>query len=212
MIPTTPISTSRVQRSLRCFVCGKTRAHRLSYAACPRTAELIEKKLAAYTLEGRLVRYDGSPLPMTRNRGGVAAHLLASYNHPSPSPHPDLRKSQGFPHLEPVHPSRVSDPPIHPNPHPSRDFIFPTVPSIHSIPTSPARHPPHHSPSHATKPHIPGVDKFPLLIFEILVGNTVFRRQLALIIAMIDRLETQRGTQSLAEYLAPVRAHFTSLP
>ncbi|KAK6988344.1 hypothetical protein R3P38DRAFT_2573365 [Favolaschia claudopus] len=211
MSPTAPISTSRAQRLLRCFVCGKTRAHRLSYAACPRTAELIEKKLAAYTLEGRLVRYDGSPLPMTRNRGGVAAHLLASYNPPSPSPHPH------FPHLEPVHASRDSEPRIHPNSHPSRDFISPTTPDIHTIPPSPARHPLHPVPTKlSSTPHPPNplVDpnKFPLLVFDILVGNTVFRRQLALIIAMVDRLEMHRGTQSLVEYLAPVRAHFTSLP
>ncbi|KAJ7822167.1 hypothetical protein B0H14DRAFT_3875638 [Mycena olivaceomarginata] len=58
------------KRSRRCFVCGRTRAHRLNYRFCPRTVELINNGLARYSPDGRLMSSDGSPLPMTRN----AAH------------------------------------------------------------------------------------------------------------------------------------------
>ncbi|KAJ7301907.1 hypothetical protein DFH08DRAFT_1090033 [Mycena albidolilacea] len=65
-------------RSHRCFVCGGTGTHRLSPKFCPRTWELVEHGLARFDPDGRLVSHDGSPLPMTRNSGGVAAHLFAS--------------------------------------------------------------------------------------------------------------------------------------
>ncbi|KAJ7873815.1 hypothetical protein B0H14DRAFT_2718940 [Mycena olivaceomarginata] len=64
-------------RSQRCFVCGGTGTHRLSPKFCPRTWELIEHRLARFDPNGRLASHDGSPLPMTRNTGGVAAHLFA---------------------------------------------------------------------------------------------------------------------------------------
>ncbi|KAJ7851872.1 hypothetical protein B0H13DRAFT_2359836 [Mycena leptocephala] len=66
------------RQSHRCFVCGGTGTHRLGPKFCPRTWELVEHRLARFQPDGRLVSRDGSPLPMTRNSGGVAAHLFAS--------------------------------------------------------------------------------------------------------------------------------------
>ncbi|KAJ7867061.1 hypothetical protein B0H13DRAFT_1067077 [Mycena leptocephala] len=70
-------STPRKKRSRRCFVCGGTGKHRLHPRFCPRTAELFAKGLVMFDFTFRLVSFDGSPLPMTRHPGGVAAHLLS---------------------------------------------------------------------------------------------------------------------------------------
>ncbi|KAK6972307.1 hypothetical protein R3P38DRAFT_3483220 [Favolaschia claudopus] len=213
MIPTDPLSTSR---SLRCFVCGKTRAHRLSYTSCPRTIELIQKKLAAYTLEGRLVCYDGSPLPMTRRRGGVAEHLLASYN-PTPSPSTLPSKSQRFPHLERADSKREYKPPQVDLHNPASSTLNDLHPRIERVP----RESPHilprppeprsHLPSHFTERTPPSSQQFPnstvIAIFDLLVSSSELRRALYGLIESIHRCELERGMSSLAEYLTPVRTH-----
>ncbi|KAJ7683267.1 hypothetical protein B0H14DRAFT_3060036 [Mycena olivaceomarginata] len=94
--PNPPASQPRADsqpkpRSQRCFVCGGTGTHRLSPKFCPRTWELIEHRLARFDPNGRLASHDGSPLPMTRNTGGVAAHLFACLDrrrhHSQKAPH-----------------------------------------------------------------------------------------------------------------------------
>jgi hypothetical protein len=70
-------SSPRRKRSRRCFVCGGTGKHRLNPRFCPRTYELLSKRLVKFNADFRLVSDDGSPLPMTRHPGGVAAHLLS---------------------------------------------------------------------------------------------------------------------------------------
>ncbi|KAF8143703.1 hypothetical protein K438DRAFT_1875542 [Mycena galopus ATCC 62051] len=70
-------SPPRKKRSRRCFVCGGTGKHRLHPRFCPRTTELFAKRLVMFDFAFRLVSFDGSPLPMTRHPGGVAAHLLS---------------------------------------------------------------------------------------------------------------------------------------
>ncbi|KAJ7488474.1 hypothetical protein B0H11DRAFT_2012867 [Mycena galericulata] len=72
-----PSSSPRRKRSRRCFVCGGTGKHRLNPRFCPRTFELLSKCLAKFDATFRLVSFDGSPLPMTRHPGGVAAHLMS---------------------------------------------------------------------------------------------------------------------------------------
>ncbi|KAJ7191315.1 hypothetical protein GGX14DRAFT_600762, partial [Mycena pura] len=89
-------------RSRRCFVCGTTGMHPLNFRFCPRTAVLLRRSLAKIDDHGRLVSIDGSPLPMTRHPGGVAAHLISRSRNPtrflpktpkvSPAP-PDLTSS-----------------------------------------------------------------------------------------------------------------------
>ncbi|KAJ7841686.1 hypothetical protein B0H14DRAFT_2782259, partial [Mycena olivaceomarginata] len=56
--------------SRRCFVMP---AHRRSIA--PISCEINN--------DGRLVSFDGSPLPMTRHPGGVAAHLISRFRNPT---------------------------------------------------------------------------------------------------------------------------------
>ncbi|KAJ7821583.1 hypothetical protein B0H13DRAFT_2128596 [Mycena leptocephala] len=78
-----PIEPERVRdpapkpRSRRCFVCGTTGMHPLDFRICPRTAVLLRRSLAKINDDGRLVSIDGSPLPMTRHPGGVAAHIIS---------------------------------------------------------------------------------------------------------------------------------------
>jgi len=69
-------------RSRRCFVCGTTGMHALDFRVCPRTAVLLRRSLAKINNEGRLVSFDGSPLPMTRHPGGVAAHIISRASNP----------------------------------------------------------------------------------------------------------------------------------
>ncbi|KAJ7796221.1 hypothetical protein B0H14DRAFT_80846 [Mycena olivaceomarginata] len=70
-------------RSRRCFVCGTTGMHPLDFRVCPRTAVLLRRSLARINEEGRLVSFDGSPLPMTRHPGGVAAHIISRLHNPT---------------------------------------------------------------------------------------------------------------------------------
>jgi hypothetical protein len=70
-------------RSRRCFVCGTTGRHPLDFRVCPRTAVLLRRSLATINDNGRLVSPDGSPLPMTRHPGGVAAHLISRFRNPT---------------------------------------------------------------------------------------------------------------------------------
>ncbi|KAK6974430.1 hypothetical protein R3P38DRAFT_2584184 [Favolaschia claudopus] len=93
-------------RSRRCFVCGRTDYHALDFRVCPRTYVLLRRSLARHNDDGRLVCFDGSPLPMTRHPGGVAAHLISRANDrphhvrvdpPAPTNHPS------FPHANPPH-------------------------------------------------------------------------------------------------------------
>ncbi|KAJ6600109.1 hypothetical protein B0H10DRAFT_2231068 [Mycena sp. CBHHK59/15] len=70
-------------RSRRCFVCGTTGMHPLDFRVCPRTAVLLRRSLAKLDNDGRLVSIDGSPLPMTRHPGGVAAHIISRCRNPT---------------------------------------------------------------------------------------------------------------------------------
>ncbi|KAJ7671064.1 hypothetical protein B0H17DRAFT_1141614 [Mycena rosella] len=70
-------------RSRHCFVCGTKGRHPLDFRVCPRTAVLLCRSLAKINDEGCLVSFDGSPLPMTRHPGGVAAHMLSRLPKPT---------------------------------------------------------------------------------------------------------------------------------
>ncbi|KAK6966953.1 hypothetical protein R3P38DRAFT_2590012, partial [Favolaschia claudopus] len=93
-------------RSRRCFVCGRTDYHALDFRVCPRTYVLLRRSLARYNDDGRLVCFDGSPLPMTRHPGGVAAHLISRANDASPS-------ARHLPPPAPVLPPRILSLPPH---------------------------------------------------------------------------------------------------
>ncbi|KAF7307982.1 hypothetical protein MKEN_01159700 [Mycena kentingensis (nom. inval.)] len=97
-IPSETIPSARANppasktRSRRCFVCAHTNKHELGFQFCPRTRVLLRRNLARINATGRLVLPNGSPLPMTRHAGGVAGHLVATYNRAlrSPEPHPHV--------------------------------------------------------------------------------------------------------------------------
>ncbi|KAF7372295.1 hypothetical protein MVEN_00089500 [Mycena venus] len=159
------------RRSNRCFVCGGTNTHRLGPKFCPQTWELVVHGLAKFDADGRLVSHDGSALPMTRNSGGVAAHLFASSDRHS------RRISRDIPQLSsPSAVPRVDVPsrdlPSNPNPpqspiavrrHPSSTSPPNPLPSI-SFDDSPSLsrsnlNPPHRScsPRMRTDPVVPSV-------------------------------------------------------
>ncbi|KAJ7195037.1 hypothetical protein GGX14DRAFT_404184 [Mycena pura] len=135
--PSTHSSPSK-PRSLRCFVCGQTGKHYLGPKFCPRTADLVREHLARFETNGRLVSYDGSSLPMTRNPGGVAAHLLSlsrrcrcpstSLTDPPAYLSPDLSFSPDSPHRSPPSSAPLSShvpviPTAAPLPIPSDDVV-----------------------------------------------------------------------------------------
>ncbi|KAF8130889.1 hypothetical protein K438DRAFT_1999245 [Mycena galopus ATCC 62051] len=112
-------STPRKKRSRRCFVCGRTGKHRLHPRFCPRTAELFTKQLVMFDFTFRLVSFDGSPLPMTRHPGGVAAYLLSPRGSSS-------RPARASPRSPSISPSSANLNPPH----------VPHVPVDHHLPSA----------------------------------------------------------------------------
>ncbi|KAF7355818.1 hypothetical protein MVEN_00910000 [Mycena venus] len=168
-------SPPRRKRSQRCFVCGGTGKHRLNPRFCPQTFVLISKHLATFNATFRLVSFDGSPLPMTRHPGGVAAHLLSlrrrSHRTLRISPHSVLKLPGGF-HPNPLHVPHVpQDRPVCtpwcvPNTVPDAEINPPHVP----CPSIVKRH---HIPStepsfESNPPHLPRAQRPPSPPFRIL--------------------------------------------
>ncbi|KAJ7255978.1 hypothetical protein C8J57DRAFT_1517695 [Mycena rebaudengoi] len=76
---------------------------------------LIANKLAMFNFDFRLVSFDGSPLPMTRHPGGVAAHLLSprgTSSRPARASPRSPSTSPGSPKLNPPHVPRVPCAPV----------------------------------------------------------------------------------------------------
>jgi hypothetical protein len=123
----------RKKRSRRCFVCGGTGKHRLNPRFCPRTYELLSKRLVKFNADFRLVSDDGSPLPMTRHPGGVAAHLLLPRRFPPRTfrvaPR-SVSKSPGGSHSNPPHVHRAP----HASPIPVPRSVPNTIPASNSNP------------------------------------------------------------------------------
>ncbi|KAF7351854.1 hypothetical protein MVEN_01146700 [Mycena venus] len=144
-------SPPRRKRSRRCFVCGGTGKHRLSPRYCPRTYELLSKHLAKFDTNFRLVSDDGSPLPMTRHPGGVAAHLL-SPRRPRPR---TVRASSRSVSESPL--GSHSNPPHVPRaPHATPPIVSLRVPN--TVPTSDLNPPHAPSPSVVERRHIPSAE------------------------------------------------------
>ncbi|KAJ7840920.1 hypothetical protein B0H14DRAFT_3695096 [Mycena olivaceomarginata] len=197
--PPEPSSTasSRPKRSRRCFVCGRTRAHRLSFRSCPRTSELLAHRLVAYNSDGRLVSFDGSPLPMTRHYGGVAGHLF-SRRLPS-------RIDQNIPHSSSSPETQSSR-----SPHVERPNV--TAPSPHRV-ADPERDSHVHSPRFIpVRPPLPSLShsELSLIIFEYLVASPPIRETLAAIIVSLNRIVREHGEEGLSQRLEPVRVRLKS--
>ncbi|KAF7297485.1 hypothetical protein MIND_00982300 [Mycena indigotica] len=115
--PKSPRSaTPSKPRSRRCFVCGRSNNHPLSFRFCPRTRTLLRRALARLDERGKLVMPDGSALPMTRHAGGVAGHLISAHNaalrvseRPEP-PQPLARRPTRLPTPSEPTPSQVLPP------------------------------------------------------------------------------------------------------
>ncbi|KAJ7661119.1 hypothetical protein B0H14DRAFT_3540304 [Mycena olivaceomarginata] len=177
-------------RSRRCFVCGTTGMHPLDFRVCPRTAVLLRRSLARINEEGRLVSFDGSPLPMTRHPGGVAAHIISRLRNPTrfvpeppnPSPAPIA--------CIPPHPVFV-EPRDH-VPSPVREF---NSRSPHAIPPVDRAEPePEHVPFTQTPHPSPSLDRARATILLVLLESmldSVFRLQLRAILILLDRLSAE---------------------
>ncbi|KAJ7714419.1 hypothetical protein DFH07DRAFT_863417 [Mycena maculata] len=202
-IPSQP-SSPRKKRSRRCFVCGGTGKHRLSPRFCPRTFELVGKHLAKFNADFRLVSFDGSPLPMTRHPGGVAAHLLAPRRCLPPSnpvsshrvSSPDRGSHLNPPHVLPI--ARVVPPRILLQPLRSSD-----PPATTSIPDQP------YSisdtvPRPSLKPSPPCAN-FIQELFDAIILSSSFRRQFEGLIRSIDRLDTGGDPFQLWERFRAIR-------
>ncbi|KAJ6627664.1 hypothetical protein B0H10DRAFT_1993625 [Mycena sp. CBHHK59/15] len=159
-----PPSPPDKKRSHRCFVCGGTGKHRLNPRFCPRTWELANNDLVKFNIDGRLVSFDGSPLPMTRHPGGVAAHLLSPRRltprtipvSPRRVRHVPTPSSRSYESDPPHTPSAVAVPPRHV---PTFDCSFESNPP-HILPEAAA--PPRRVPSLdctfiVNPPHVPPV-------------------------------------------------------
>ncbi|KAJ6575913.1 hypothetical protein B0H10DRAFT_2103434 [Mycena sp. CBHHK59/15] len=231
-----PPSPPDKKRSHRCFVCGGTGKHRLNPRFCPRTWELANNGLVKFNIDGHLVSFDGSPLPMTRHPGGVAAHLL-SPRHLTPRtilvpprrvrhvPTPSSRSYESDP---PHTPSAVAVPPCHV---PTFDRSFdldrtfivnpPHVPPVARIippsistPIPRSTTVPKSNPGPVSKSHSPSRrssrPSFILELFDYLILSPSFRRQLEAVIKMIDRLDTGNDPSSLRKVVEPIREHLKS--
>ncbi|KAJ7714228.1 hypothetical protein B0H14DRAFT_3171461 [Mycena olivaceomarginata] len=175
-------------RSRRCFVCGTTGRHPLDFRVCPRTAVLLRRSLAKINEDGRLVSIDGSPLPMTRHPGGVAAHLISRICNPTRFiPEPSNFSPAPIVQLPPRPVStelRNDD-----SSSPSREF---NSRSPHVIPPVDRAEPePEHVPL-AQIPHpSPSFDRARATILLVLLESMLdvaFRSQLRAILILIERL------------------------
>ncbi|KAJ7608601.1 hypothetical protein DFH06DRAFT_1248067 [Mycena polygramma] len=165
-------------RSRRCFVCGTTGSHPLDFRVCPRTHVLLRRSLARINDEGRLVAFDGSPLPMTRHPGGVAAHLISRFRNPTrivlapPAASPSPTFNSSSPHAIP--PIARAAPEPEPEHVPLRQSVSPHTE-------------PHARPNDALSR---ARASFLEVLLESLL-NPVFRVQLRAIVRLIDRLHAE---------------------
>ncbi|KAJ7937804.1 hypothetical protein B0H13DRAFT_2405108 [Mycena leptocephala] len=212
--PVSPDSPQPKKRSHRCFVCGGIGQHRLNFRYCPQTWQLVSERLAKFNSDERLVSYDGSPLPMTRNPGGVAAHLFFLHRSPAHSNlvtphsiHPIAPSSNRSFESNPRHvPSRSAVPTSHVS-DPGRTFI--TNPP-HVVPSS-SRTIPHHFPTpFSSSPPVSAPrpipksssqpksrDRFILELFDCLIDSSSFRRDLLEVIGIVNSKSTSIGADPL---------------
>ncbi|KAF7341381.1 Transposase-like protein [Mycena venus] len=188
-------------RSRRCFVCGTTGRHPLDFRVCPRTTVLLRRSFAKINDDGRLVSIDGSPLPMTRHPGGVAAHLISRFRNP-------MRIVP-----EPPNPPRapISHTPPRPVSVEPRDHV-PPLPcefnpsSLHAIPPVDRAVPePEHVPFQRTVSPYDHTSRVRTSIILVLLDSmldSVFRLQLRAILAIIDSLSAQ-DPSTLRQRLQP---------
>ncbi|KAJ7920110.1 hypothetical protein B0H13DRAFT_2426238 [Mycena leptocephala] len=192
-------------RSRRCFVCGTTGMHPLDFRVCPRTAVLLRRSLAKINNDGRLVSIDGSPLPMTRHPGGVAAHIISRVRS-SRLLVTEPSESSSAPRPAHIPPHPVSSELCDHVPSPSREF---NSRSPHAIPPIDSTEPePEHVPLRSNTPRHPSqpFDRTRAVILLVLLEsmlNAVFRTQLRAILSIIEGLNAQ-DPSTFRERMQPV--------
>ncbi|KAJ6512867.1 hypothetical protein C8R45DRAFT_328650 [Mycena sanguinolenta] len=179
--------------SRRCFVCGTTGKHPLDFRICPRTFALLRRSLAKFDDAGRLVLIDGSPLPMTRHPGGVAAHLISRARNPTrfvaePPPNPSHP-----PHIARVPLRPVSLEPRDDIPSPSREFNSSSpqaLPPNELTVSAPERIPLRRTVSSFDSALSHARALFLTVLFTLLL-DIDFRAQLRTILALLETLNTE---------------------
>ncbi|KAJ7304589.1 hypothetical protein DFH08DRAFT_52458 [Mycena albidolilacea] len=217
-----PSSPPRRKRSRRCFVCGGTGKHRLNPRCCPRTFELISKHLATFDANFRLVSFDGSPLPMTRHPGGVAAHLLSPRRllpRTVRALSRSVSKSPGTFQSNPAHVHRAP----HASPVPMPRSVPNAVPASNSNPPQfPCEERPSSPPFRILtpiretlpRPETPSKstrypdNAFILLLLDCLTLSPSWRRELAGLIDAINRLNLDDDIPTLQKLMEPVRERY----
>ncbi|KAJ7888724.1 hypothetical protein B0H13DRAFT_2666325 [Mycena leptocephala] len=196
-------------RSRRCFVCGTTGKHPLDFRVCPRTTVLLRRSLAKINEDGRLVSIDGSPLPMTRHPGSVAAHIISRFHNPmhivfgplKSSPAPYVAHVPPRPKSTKVH-DRVSSP--------LREF---NPSSPHTVPPNELITPaPEHIPFRGTIPSYDhALSRVRASFLTVLLASmldSAFRLQLRAILTIIGHLHAQ-DPSTFRERMQPVFARIS---
>ncbi|KAJ6576797.1 hypothetical protein B0H10DRAFT_2236218 [Mycena sp. CBHHK59/15] len=194
-------------RSRRCFVCGTTGRHPLDFRVCPRTAVLLRRSLAKFNDDGRLVLFDGSPLPMMRHLGGVAAHIISRIRNPTRAV-PECLESPPMPRVAHIPPQPIAVEPCVPSP--LHEF---NSSSPHAIPPHCVAPPPEHIPMRRSAPsrdHAPHLNdalsraraSFLTVLLESLL-NGAFRVQLHAIVRLVDYLHAE-DPSTLRQRIQPV--------
>ncbi|KAJ6505625.1 hypothetical protein DFH09DRAFT_1318743 [Mycena vulgaris] len=181
-------------RSRRCFVCGTTGRHPLDFRVCSRTAVLPRRSLAKINDKGRLVSFDGSPLPMTRH----PAVLLRTSSRASARAIPKRLESPPTPRVAHIPPQPVAVEPRVPSPPREFSSSFP-----HAIPPLRRAEPmPEHIPlrrftspfDHVLHGPSDALSRARALWLVVLLDsllNGVFQSQLRAVMSLLDSLGVQ---------------------
>ncbi|KAJ6595991.1 hypothetical protein B0H10DRAFT_2441979 [Mycena sp. CBHHK59/15] len=195
-------------RSRRCFVCGTMGRHPLDFRVCPRTAVLLRRSLAKFNDDGHLVLFDGSPLPMTRHPGGVAAHIISRIRNPTRAV-PERLQSPPAPRITHIPPKPVPAAPRVPSPLPTFNSSSPhAIPPLHRVAPEPGHVPMRGSaPSRDHAPHLNDAlsrarASFLTVLLESLL-NSAFRVQLHAIVRLVDYLHAE-DPSTLRQRIQPV--------
>jgi hypothetical protein len=186
--------------------------HTLDFRVCLRTAVLLRRSLAKINNDGRLVSFDGSPLPMTRHPGGVAAHLISRFRNPTRIVL-EPPKSPSAPRAAHIPPHSVSPEPRDDVSSPPREF---NSRSPHAIPPIDRAEPePEHVPlTQILPPHSsPSFGRARATILLVLLESmldSVFRLQLRAILILLDRLSAE-DPLTLRERIQPVFTRISHL-
>ncbi|OBZ70422.1 hypothetical protein A0H81_10025 [Grifola frondosa] len=70
-------AAQRAPKSKHCWMCDNTDTHPIGYRFCPEAEKLVSEGILKYSSTGKLVRLDGSDLPMVRAGAGALLTIFA---------------------------------------------------------------------------------------------------------------------------------------